>query len=199
MNSGEEIFLFDQREESSDLRFADRRIGAQHFFVSAPRLFRTPRRQQCIRLGFADVGWNRVALRSQRLGLAHCFRPPFAVAQREDAVAPETDDEAGVGVSRSARLREQLVEAGQRLIGAFEATARIRRRHIVTPADQFARLIRLHFHRYRVQVARRRHRRPELREHARYCDHRFAVLRLKTKRLPVTPQSSKRSLPRRDA
>ena len=88
-------------------------------------------------------------------------------------------------------MREQLVEPGQRLVGALEAPARIARRHIVTPADEFPRLIRLHRDRHRPLITRRRRRRPEFREHARHRAHRFAILRLKTKRLPVGPQSPK--------
>ena len=63
--SGAEIFLFDQREEAADLRFAILWFRTEHFLVAMPRLARTPQREQRVRLGFAHIRRDRVAVPSK--------------------------------------------------------------------------------------------------------------------------------------
>jgi hypothetical protein len=73
-------------------------------------------------------------------------------------------------------LGEQVVDPSQGLVSPIETVPRMQGRYIVSPPDEFRRLISLRPKRQRVLEARRRNRRSEIFENGRHRRHRFAIL-----------------------
>ena len=84
-----------------------------------------PEREQGVRLRVPDVRRNRVAVLSERGDGLGRRGPPPAIAQGDHAVAPQPQQEPGIGRRRGRGVGKEGVDPRDRLVSVFEPERRI--------------------------------------------------------------------------